>query len=749
MLSFIVFSGAALISVIFLLGLTIKHSANSYVSWLGSVMMIFSAFIAIMGNEGIWNSISIAGFGTGLALYLAGLYLLTERSLSKSNVSGNNIQSKTIGDILEVAASRESLMELLNYSLDRFLEIFSLNSGAIHIFHARKNKLIMGSYRGLIPSHAKRMEILEPGQTAIGRAVQNQRVLIIRDLSVSPDYGFFGGKSEGYTFLAVAPIMVDDKCWGVITLMGRQKYQKGIFTIDQLEQYGQKLGKALVLGRENRRMSAAYNHLTHVIEYYNSLFAYLKDSSMTADEWNDRELFATLQHYKDQLFDSKTFAVIKYSDNSAECLFVQNQNQAVPPGFNRYPEKISGAGTPESFLSGEYFNVYPNELREIFKFNTFKNIKLAAYGFQFSDDFKGLVVVDDCKLNEMPTYSESVLLIGNLLSLSYVRYRFDYRFSEDEMRVEKPRTDEVGIDKVDDLSFILKEITGNIKMLNEKTINLEQAEQVDSIKQWLDEIEESALNGLKLLGRSENNNNPNDLIQSVIDEQKLDVAFYPGLHLPRMKINPDQFKQVVKQVISEAVSENKRIRIKTSSADNGAISLTIEGPVKSDFPSASTILNSRIKNILLNVVREEEIEIAENIDSVTEDIQVKLNVLTIEDKPVITDLLDVYLGKLGCNNHTVSTGERGLVYLESQLMDDRKLDVVIIDMTLEDISGLELCRKIKQINDTVYVILISSWGVNLNKFTLDDAGVDVLLQKPFSFEQLQKVLPSREITDAT
>lgn len=743
MMSFLVFSGVAFISVIFLLSLSLRHSVNNMISWLGSILLVVAAVINTTHSQGYWTLIANLSFGVGLILYLAGIYIIAERFIGKSNSQSNNIQSKTIGDILEVAASRESLMELLNYSLDRFLEIFSLNSGAIHIFHAKKNKLVMGSYRGLIPSHAKNMEILEPGTTAIGRAVQNQRVLIIRDLSVSPDYNFFGGKSEGYTFLAVAPIMVDSKCWGVITLMGRRKYQKGIFTIDQLEQYGQKLGKALVLGRENRRMSAAYNHINHIIDYYNSIFAYLKESTVNKADWNENQLLGTLRQFKAQLFDSKVFAVIKYTKSSGDCLFIQNQNQAVQVNYpvqtgSNYSHKI-----PEKFAPGEYFSIDRTELDGIIPTNIFGSNKLAAYGYQYDDEYKGMVVIDNCSLKEMPVYRESILIIGNLLSLSYIRSRFDNQSSFSEKHV-----DDADSDTLKDLSSILTEISGNIQVLNDKFMHNDQGEQIDNIHKWLDEIEESTLNGLKLLGHSKNINNPNDLIQSVINANNTNVAFYPGLRMPTIKINPEEFKLAVDQIITEAIIENKRIRLKTTPGDNGTISLSIEGPVNQDFPSPSTLIISRDKNIVLDVKRDAEPDSSDLVEVDLNQDTAKLNVLTIEDKPVISDLLSIFLEKLGCDNHTVSTGKMGLAYMEKQLSDNNKINVVIIDMTLEDISGLELCRKIKKMDSLMFTILISSWGVNLNQYTLDDAGVDTLLQKPFSLEQLQNVLPKKDLSDA-
>ena len=744
MIDFIVCGSVALISIAILLGLSIRHSVNSFLSWVGAFLIFTCAVMTLTLDNPTYNSLFYGGFGFGVLLYIIGLYLISDRYIEKAVSQNGNAQAKTISDILEVAAARESLMELLNYSLDRFLEVFSLNSGAIHIFHHAKNKLVMGAYRGLIPSYAKKLEMLDPGQTAIGRAVQNRRVLIIRDLSVSPDYRFFGGRAERYSFLAVAPIIVDDKCWGVITFLGRRKYHRGIFTIDQLEQFGYKLGQALVLGRENRRMSAAYNHLNKVIEYYNGIINHLKESSVNNIPWNDIDLFKSLEFFKARLFDKKSFAIIKYTGEYAQCLYLQNRHGHLANGLDKSFKKVKTAGLPSAYLPGEYFTISDADLSGLIPQGIFSAKRLAAYGYQYDDTYKAIVVVDEFQPRELATQGENLTIIGNILTVAYLRkkWKADKPIvkNEDDKRRETLRLD---------LASILASITDDIQLLHQQAGQYGQPVTGENLTRWLSDIEESALKGLHLLKQTSPGSNPNDIINSIIEKNKLDVAFYPGMRLPEFPGDPDDFKALVSRIISEAIAGNNRIRLKTSS-ENSSIAITIEGKVGEDFPSAGVIEQSRRHNIMLNVITDTEtINLKGPDDMLDLTTSSQLNVLTIEDKSVIIDLLDVFFEKIGCNNTSITTGEAALAYIKSKFEKGENIDIAIIDMTLEDISGLELCRKIKQMDSSIYTIIISSWGINLNQHTLNDAGVDAVLHKPFRLEQLKNVMPRKDLTDAT
>ena len=127
-----------------------------------------------------------------------------------------------------------------------------MSAGAAHIFHAARQNLVLGSYIGLSARMARRLEMLGLDDTAIGRTAKNKRLLIIRNLRLSHDYEIFGGKSDGFTHMALIPIVSYGEHWGVITLFGRGPYRPGKLRVDLLEQFGEQLGAALVLGRKMR-----------------------------------------------------------------------------------------------------------------------------------------------------------------------------------------------------------------------------------------------------------------------------------------------------------------------------------------------------------------------------------------------------------------------------------------------------------------------------------------------------------------
>ncbi|MHA1744192.1 MAG: response regulator, partial [Candidatus Heimdallarchaeota archaeon] len=95
----------------------------------------------------------------------------------------------------------------------------------------------------------------------------------------------------------------------------------------------------------------------------------------------------------------------------------------------------------------------------------------------------------------------------------------------------------------------------------------------------------------------------------------------------------------------------------------------------------------------------------------------------------------------------VSSGNEGLAFIKSARNSAEAIDVVIIDMALEDIAGLELCKKIKQFDSSIHTVIISSWGVNFYTSTLNEAGVDAVLHKPFRLEQLSQILPGPKKRD--
>jgi len=106
------------------------------------------------------------------------------------------------------------------------------------------------------------------------------------------------------------------------------------------------------------------------------------------------------------------------------------------------------------------------------------------------------------------------------------------------------------------------------------------------------------------------------------------------------------------------------------------------------------------------------------------------NVVVVEDDPQIRRFLRTVLPAEGFDVHEAETGERGLVEAAT-----RKPDLVILDLGLPDLDGVEVVRRLREWS-TVPVIILSARAHEHVKVAALDAGADDYLTKPFGAGEL-------------
>ena len=107
-----------------------------------------------------------------------------------------------------------------------------------------------------------------------------------------------------------------------------------------------------------------------------------------------------------------------------------------------------------------------------------------------------------------------------------------------------------------------------------------------------------------------------------------------------------------------------------------------------------------------------------------------LKVLVVDDEPPIRKLLRMGLSTQGYEILDAPNGKTALALLES------RPDIVILDLGLPDIQGLDLLAMIRARNDAVPIIVLSSRGDEPGKVRALDLGADDYLTKPFGMEEL-------------
>jgi two-component system KDP operon response regulator KdpE len=105
-------------------------------------------------------------------------------------------------------------------------------------------------------------------------------------------------------------------------------------------------------------------------------------------------------------------------------------------------------------------------------------------------------------------------------------------------------------------------------------------------------------------------------------------------------------------------------------------------------------------------------------------------VVVIEDEAQIRRFLRVTLHAQGYRLFEATTGAEGLVEVAT-----RQPDVVIVDLGLPDVDGLEVIRRIREWSP-VPVIVLSARGGERDKVTALDAGADDYVEKPFGTDEL-------------
>jgi DNA-binding response OmpR family regulator len=106
-------------------------------------------------------------------------------------------------------------------------------------------------------------------------------------------------------------------------------------------------------------------------------------------------------------------------------------------------------------------------------------------------------------------------------------------------------------------------------------------------------------------------------------------------------------------------------------------------------------------------------------------------VLIIEDDKDITDLVDIHLGDLGYKLDKAYNGETGLA---KSLTGD--YDLILLDLMLPKLEGLEVCKQIREKDKTVPIIMLTSRSEEMDKILGLELGADDYIVKPFSIREL-------------
>jgi two-component system, OmpR family, alkaline phosphatase synthesis response regulator PhoP len=110
-----------------------------------------------------------------------------------------------------------------------------------------------------------------------------------------------------------------------------------------------------------------------------------------------------------------------------------------------------------------------------------------------------------------------------------------------------------------------------------------------------------------------------------------------------------------------------------------------------------------------------------------------LKILIVDDEKDIVDLVAYNLEKEGYETLKALDGEKAL-----QLVRTKAPDLVVLDLMLPGIQGLEVCKRIREVPETaaVPIIMLTAKGEEIDKVLGLEVGADDYITKPFSVKEL-------------
>ena len=113
--------------------------------------------------------------------------------------------------------------------------------------------------------------------------------------------------------------------------------------------------------------------------------------------------------------------------------------------------------------------------------------------------------------------------------------------------------------------------------------------------------------------------------------------------------------------------------------------------------------------------------------------QMTPHILVVEDEDSLATLLQYNLQKEGYDVALAGDGEEALL-----LVDERLPDLVVLDWMLPKVSGIEVCRRLRQRNETrnLPIIMLTARGEETDRVRGLDTGADDYVVKPFSMTEL-------------
>jgi DNA-binding NtrC family response regulator len=113
----------------------------------------------------------------------------------------------------------------------------------------------------------------------------------------------------------------------------------------------------------------------------------------------------------------------------------------------------------------------------------------------------------------------------------------------------------------------------------------------------------------------------------------------------------------------------------------------------------------------------------------------RLEVLLLDDEPIVGKRLKPALAKIGCNVEVFEDPREAL-----ERIDQKNFDIVVTDVRMDEIDGIEILEHVRQKSSRTKVIMITGYAMmSLARKAMEKGAFD-FIAKPFKPDELRRVI---------
>ena len=105
--------------------------------------------------------------------------------------------------------------------------------------------------------------------------------------------------------------------------------------------------------------------------------------------------------------------------------------------------------------------------------------------------------------------------------------------------------------------------------------------------------------------------------------------------------------------------------------------------------------------------------------------------LVVEDNADLARLVQLHLNDISLRSDIANNGRTAL-----SMFADRKYDMLVLDIMLPEIDGLEVCKRIREVDKQIPILMLTSKSDEIDKVVGLELGADDYLTKPFGVAEL-------------